>query len=111
MSPDLIILIDDNRKPVISSNIKEGLFAHIILAPAPSIWCIFIGLELLEPSHFGLGMEYRKVNGKIYVEVPQSRARMAQVLLDRESPLNLRLVQYKKTYTLDSVFNVTIEKK
>jgi len=49
-------------------------------------------------------------SNNIRVILPQAKARMAMILLDRDCPLNLKLYEKRKIYTIDTLLDVKIKK-
>ena len=56
------------------------------------------------------GIEYARSGGKLEVNVPQRRSKMALILLDPDSSLNKKLRERGKRFTLDTAVRVKVEK-
>ena len=61
MCPDLIILLDEEGRPILSNMVKEGIRGIVVASRAPSVWRSERGLELFGPRHFGFDYEYKPV--------------------------------------------------
>ena len=48
---------------------------------------------------------------ELYVPARQEKSRMVKILLDKECPLNDRLIKEKKFYTLDNFLDIKVKKK